>query len=173
MWNLKKSDTNELIYKTDRDRLREQTHGYKRGRVDGGGIVKEFGIDMYTLLYLKRITNKDLLCSTGNSIQYYITNGKIIWKRIGTCICITETLCCTSEMVTVLLKWGGSWSVVSNFLWPHWLYSPWNSLGQNTGVSSLSLLQEIFPTPGIEPDLLHCRWILCQLSYQGSPQYQL
>ena len=25
------------------------------------GIVREFGIDMYMLLYLKRITNKDLL----------------------------------------------------------------------------------------------------------------
>ena len=30
----------------------------------GEGIVKEFGIDMYTLLYLKWITNKDLLHST-------------------------------------------------------------------------------------------------------------
>ena len=28
----------------------------------------------------------------------------------------------------------------------HGLYSPWNSLGQNTGVGSLSLLQGIFPT---------------------------
>ena len=55
-----------------KDRDREQTHGYKRGRADGGGIVKEFGIDMYTLLYLKWITNKDLLCGTRNSIQYYI-----------------------------------------------------------------------------------------------------
>ena len=36
------------------------------------GIVSEFGIDMYTLLYLKRITNKDLLCSTGNSAQCYV-----------------------------------------------------------------------------------------------------
>ena len=35
----------------------------------GEGIVREFGIDMYTLLYLKWITNKDLLCSTGNSAQ--------------------------------------------------------------------------------------------------------
>ena len=26
------------------------------------------------------------------------------------------------------------------------LYSPWNSLGQNTGVGSLFLLQGIFPT---------------------------
>ena len=38
----------------------------------GGGIVREFGIDMYTLLYLKRITNKVLLYSTGNSAQCYV-----------------------------------------------------------------------------------------------------
>ena len=33
---------------------------------------------------------------------------------------------------------------MSNFLRPHGLYSPWNSLGQNTGMGSLSLLQGIF-----------------------------
>ena len=43
------------------------------GKGWGGGIVREFGIDMYTLLYLKGITNKDLLYSTRNSAQYYIT----------------------------------------------------------------------------------------------------
>ena len=32
----------------------------------GEGIVREFVMDMYTLLYLRRITNKDLLYSTGN-----------------------------------------------------------------------------------------------------------
>ena len=31
----------------------------------------QFGIDMCRLLYLKRITNKDLLYSTGNSAQCY------------------------------------------------------------------------------------------------------
>ena len=31
-----------------------------------------------------------------------------------------------------------SHSVFSDSLWPHGLYSPWNSLGQNTGVGSLS-----------------------------------
>ena len=36
------------------------------------GIVREFGIDMYTLLYFKWITNKDLLYSTGNSTQYSV-----------------------------------------------------------------------------------------------------
>ena len=35
---------------------------------------------------------------------------------------------------------------VSDSLRPQGLYSPWNSLGQNTGVGSLSLLQGIFPT---------------------------
>ena len=61
-------------------------------------------------------------------------------------------------------------SVVSDSLWPHGLYSPWNSLGQNTGVGSLSLLQGIFPTQGSNPGLLHCRQILYQLSHKGSPR---
>ena len=48
-------------------------------------------------------------------------------------------------------------------------YSPWNPPGQNIGVSSLSLLQGIFPTQGSNPGLPHCGWILNQLSYQRSP----
>ena len=52
---------------------------------------------------------------------------------------------------------------------PHELYSPWNSPGQNTGMGSLSLLQQIFLTQESNWDPLHCRWILYQLSYQGSP----
>ena len=42
---------------------------------------------------------------------------------------------------------------MSDSLWPH--RHPWNSLGQNTGVGSLSLLQGIFPTQGSNPGLLH------------------
>ena len=52
---------------------------------------------------------------------------------------------------------------------PHGLYSPRNSPGQNTGVGSLSLLQRIFPTQESNQGLWHCRLILYQLSYQGSP----
>ena len=47
--------------------------------------------------------------------------------------------------------------------------SPRNSPGQNTGMGSLSLLQGIFPTQGSNPGLLHCTWILYQLSHKGSP----
>ena len=39
----------------------------------------------------------------------------------------------------------------------------------NTEVGSLSLLQWIFPTQELNWGLLHCRWILYQLSYQGNP----
>ena len=42
----------------------------------------------------------------------------------------------------------------------------WNSLGQNTGVDSRSLLQVIFSTQGSKPGLPHCRQILYQLNYQ-------
>ena len=45
-----------------------------------------------------------------------------------------------------------------------------NSLGQNTGVGSLSLLQEIFATQESNPGLLHCKWILYQLSHKGIPR---
>ena len=41
---------------------------------------------------------------------------------------------------------------------------------KNIGVGSLSLFQWIFPTQELNWDLLHCRWILYQLSYQGSPR---
>ena len=59
---------------------------------------------------------------------------------------------------------------MSNSLQSHGLYSPWNSPGQNTGVSSLSLLQGIFPNQGLNPGLPHCRRILYQLSHKGSPR---
>ena len=40
---------------------------------------------------------------------------------------------------------------------------------KNTRVGSLSLLQWIFLTQESNQGLLHCRWILYQLSYQGNP----
>ena len=65
-----------------------------------------------------------------------------------------------------------SHSVVSDSQQPHGLYSLWNSLGQNTGVGNLSLLQGIFPTQGQNPGLPYCRQILYQLSYKGSLLHQ-
>ena len=41
---------------------------------------------------------------------------------------------------------------------------------KNTGVGSVSLLKRIFPTQESNQGLLHCRWILYQLSHTGSPR---
>ena len=40
--------------------------------VVGKVIIREFGTNMYTLLYLKWITNKHLLYSIANSAPYYV-----------------------------------------------------------------------------------------------------
>ena len=56
-----------------------------------------------------------------------------------------------------------------------WLFvTPWTIQSmefssQNTGVSSLSLLQGIFPTQGLNPGLPHYQQILYQLRHKGSP----
>ena len=55
-------------------------------------------------------------------------------------------------------------------LWTPWTIQSRNSPGQNTGVGSHSLFQEIFPTQGSNPGLLHCRRVLYQLSHKGSPK---
>ena len=43
------------------------------------GSIREFVMDTYALLYLKWITNKDLLYSTGNSAQCYV----VAWMGEG------------------------------------------------------------------------------------------
>ena len=59
------------------------------------GEVKEFGMDRYTLLYLKLITNKDLLYSTGDSAQCHISlEGRGVWGKMDTCVCTAESLYC-------------------------------------------------------------------------------
>ena len=68
----KKNDTNELIYKTETNSQISKTNLWlpKGKRGVGGGINQELGTNIHTLLYIKWITNRDLLYSTGNSAQY-------------------------------------------------------------------------------------------------------
>ena len=76
----------------------------------------------------------------------------------------------TIALISHASKDSESRSVMSNSLQPHGQNSPSNSPGQNTGVSSSSLLQGIFPTQGLNPGIPHCRQILYQLRLQGSPR---
>ena len=90
--------------------------------------------------------------------------------------------------VTFLPKWRkisvfdiNKWKWTCESLSCVWLFvTPWtvsqpgssvhgDSPGKNTRVGCTSLLQEIFLTQGLNPNLLHCRQILYHLSHQGGP----
>ena len=64
-----------------------------------------------------------------------------------------------------LILFATSWTIYS----PPGSFVHGDSLGKHTGVGCLALLQGIFPTHGLNPGLLHCRWILYHLSHQRSP----
>ena len=58
--------------------LQKETHRIReelmltRGKKIEGGIDWEFGVDMYTSLYLKQIANKGLIYSTRSSAPYSV-----------------------------------------------------------------------------------------------------
>ena len=90
------------------------------------------------------------------------SKGKSMFNGIRNCKTFPKSGC--------KVKWSESLSVLSDSLLLHGICSPLNSPGQNTGVGSLSLLQGIFPTQGLNPGLLHYCQILYQLSHKGSPR---
>jgi len=64
---------------------------------------------------------------------------------------------------------------MSDSLWPHGLQPtrllcPWDFPGKSTGVGCHALLQEIFPTNGLNLRLLHWQADSLALSLQGSPE---
>ena len=72
----------------------------------GGGINEEFAINMYTLLSIKQIINRDLLYSIGSSTQYSVIlkkekNGTRMKKELDICIPITESLCIPESNTTL------------------------------------------------------------------------
>ena len=81
---------------TEEKQLQMQTSNLWFRREKGGGGT---GTDICTLLYIKQISNKDLLYSTANSTQYSVISymGIEPKKRVGMYICIAGSLCCTEE----------------------------------------------------------------------------
>ena len=65
----KKNDTHELIFERD---MRLTDLEIEFMAIRRGGTEWESGIDMHTLLFLKEITNKNLMHSTGNLAQYSV-----------------------------------------------------------------------------------------------------
>ena len=81
--------------------------------------------------------------------DYPSAQGKALRNTLAIKAVYSCEICILIE-VSFFLEENVNHSVVSNSLQPHGLYSPWYSLGQNTGVGSLSLLRGIFPNPGIK-----------------------
>ena len=71
--------------------------------------------------------------------------------------------------VSKMLIWGLILPILCNLNLRARLLCSWNSPDKNTGEGCHSLLQGIFPTQGLNLNLLHCRQILYHLSHQGSP----
>ena len=81
---------NLLAKQKETHRLGKQTYGCRAGQRVVKGMVRESGTFMYTLLYSKWMTNKDLLYSTWNSIDTMLCGslaGRGILGRIDTCMC--------------------------------------------------------------------------------------
>ena len=101
-------------------------------------------------------------------------NYFIIFLRTNSKITYIFEIQLLSKFEIQILTYLKSLSLVQLLATPwivvHGLFSPWNSPGHNTGKGSHSLLQGIFPTQGLNPGLLYCRWILYQLSHKGSPR---
>ena len=124
--------TKSTLVKSAHARLANQPHDAssyckRNSWLPGEGIVRDIGKVMYTLLYLKWLTDKDILQSTGNSDQCYVPapmretlllscnsqmeTHKPYWLVLGwgggvgmdTCICMAESLPCSPETTTTLL----------------------------------------------------------------------
>ena len=75
-----------------------------KGEGVGGEMEREVGVSRCKLLYTGWISNKVLLYSTENYIQYPVINhnGKEHKRRMYINICTTESLCYAAEINTTL-----------------------------------------------------------------------
>ena len=82
----------------------------------------------------------------------------------------------STDSILALCLIQSTWLITLKSLSHVWLFAtPWTIQSMEfsrpeTGVGSLSLLQGIFPTQGLNSGLLHCRHILYPLSHKGSPR---
>ena len=98
-----KNDTNRLIYKTDSQTSENKLMLSNRDRWQGGRDWG-FGIGIGTLWYMKWMVKGDLLLLHRELYSIFCDNlwGKRIYKRLDMFMCITESLCCATEIITTL-----------------------------------------------------------------------
>ena len=133
----------------------------------GGSDGKE---SAYNVGYLDLIPGLVRFPGEGNSTHFSILAWRIPWteepgrmqsmgsQKVGH----DFSLC-----LTYIQSESESCSVMSDSVTP-WIIQSMVFSRPNSGVGSLSLLQGIFPTQGLNPGLPHCRQILYQLSHKKS-----
>ena len=107
IWNLKGNDTNGLTYKTARDSQTQKTNSWLPGRRKSQGLWEGH---VHTAIW---ITNKEVKMDNqqGPTIQHIefcsafcaSLDGRRIWGRMDTCICMSKSFHCSSETITTLL----------------------------------------------------------------------
>ena len=60
-------------------------------------------MDMYTLLYLKRIPTRSYCRARGTLLTVAWQPGRGVWRRMDTYVHMAEFLCCPPESITTLL----------------------------------------------------------------------
>ena len=81
-------DTNELNHETETDLQTDRTDLWlPRGRRSGGKMDTELGISKCKLVHTEKISNKDLLYSTADDIQYPVINHNGT-EHEKECICV-------------------------------------------------------------------------------------
>ena len=111
---------------------------------------------------------------TRRDVEFYRIRGRAISENITHTLksYTTQTNRWYAQKLALYQQWFSHLSLKWKSLSHVWLFAtpwtvcPWNSPGQNTGVGTLSLLQQIFPTQGLNPGLLQCKQILYQLSHK-------
>ena len=87
-------------YLQNRNRISDVKNKHDYQGVRGRGINWETGVDIYTLLYIKQITNKDSTIVQHRELYSVLCSGlnrKIILERVD--ICITDSHDCTPETI--------------------------------------------------------------------------
>ena len=101
------------------------------------------------------------------SMLYGSLDGRRVWRRMDTCVCMAGSICCSPKTIRILLNWlrvpshyaCSVTSAVSDSVQPHGpqptrLRCPWDSPGRNTGVGCHALFQGMFPTQALDPRFL-------------------
>ena len=119
-------------------------------------------LTMYSMSSLKAATQVSHcvpLFSPSKTVLIYLRCSQKLLK-----LC-PHHIACTSVMLS---GFSCVWPCVTLWITVCWLHCPWDFPGKNTGVGGHFLLQEIFPTEGLDPGLL-CLPVLAGRFFTNEP----